>query len=89
MAAGLVMSMIPVLVLYMFFSEKFIKGMSAGAEKGQYRLSRIAPARPAGREQIVQSAMSRPRGLADVAIRVAKHDVDCWNDENGQESGGG
>jgi multiple sugar transport system permease protein/raffinose/stachyose/melibiose transport system permease protein len=34
MAAGLVISLIPVLLLYLFFSEKFIKGMSAGAIKG-------------------------------------------------------
>lgn len=34
MAAGLIISVIPVLVLYLFFSEKFIKGMSAGAVKG-------------------------------------------------------
>ena len=34
MASGLVISIIPVLLLYMFFSEKFIKGMSAGAVKG-------------------------------------------------------
>jgi ABC-type glycerol-3-phosphate transport system permease component len=34
MAAGLVISIVPVLVLYMLFSEKFIKGMSAGAVKG-------------------------------------------------------
>ena len=34
MAAGLVISIIPVLILYMFFSERFIKGMSAGAVKG-------------------------------------------------------
>jgi multiple sugar transport system permease protein/raffinose/stachyose/melibiose transport system permease protein len=34
MAAGLVISIIPVLLLYMFFSDKFIKGMSAGAVKG-------------------------------------------------------
>lgn len=34
MAAGLVISIIPVLALYMFFSEKFIRGMSAGAVKG-------------------------------------------------------
>lgn len=34
MAAGLIISIIPVLILYMFFSEKFIKGMSAGAVKG-------------------------------------------------------
>jgi ABC-type glycerol-3-phosphate transport system permease component len=34
MAAGLVISIVPVLVLYMFFSDKFIKGMSAGAVKG-------------------------------------------------------
>jgi multiple sugar transport system permease protein/raffinose/stachyose/melibiose transport system permease protein len=34
MAAGLVISLVPVLLLYLFFSEKFIKGMSAGAVKG-------------------------------------------------------
>ena len=34
MAAGLVISIVPVLILYMFFSERFIKGMSAGAVKG-------------------------------------------------------
>jgi multiple sugar transport system permease protein/raffinose/stachyose/melibiose transport system permease protein len=33
-AAGLVISIIPVLILYLIFSEKFIKGMSAGAVKG-------------------------------------------------------
>jgi ABC-type glycerol-3-phosphate transport system permease component len=34
MAAGLVISIIPVLILYVAFSERFIKGMSAGAVKG-------------------------------------------------------
>lgn len=34
MAAGLVISIIPVLVLYVAFSERFIKGMSAGAVNG-------------------------------------------------------
>jgi multiple sugar transport system permease protein/raffinose/stachyose/melibiose transport system permease protein len=34
MASGLVISIIPVLLLYLFFSEKFIRGMSAGAVKG-------------------------------------------------------
>jgi multiple sugar transport system permease protein/raffinose/stachyose/melibiose transport system permease protein len=34
MAAGLVISIVPVLILYVAFSERFIKGMSAGAVKG-------------------------------------------------------
>lgn len=33
-AVGLIISVIPVIVLYLLFSEKFIKGMSAGAVKG-------------------------------------------------------
>jgi raffinose/stachyose/melibiose transport system permease protein len=34
LAAAFVMSMIPILVLYLFLSEQFIKGMTAGAMKG-------------------------------------------------------
>jgi raffinose/stachyose/melibiose transport system permease protein len=34
LAAGLVISMAPIVVLYMFLSEQFMKGMSAGAVKG-------------------------------------------------------
>lgn len=34
LAAAFVMSMIPILVLYLFLSEHFIKGMTAGAMKG-------------------------------------------------------
>lgn len=33
-AAGLIISIIPVVLLYLIFSEKFIKGMSSGAVKG-------------------------------------------------------
>jgi multiple sugar transport system permease protein/raffinose/stachyose/melibiose transport system permease protein len=34
LAAGLVISMAPIVVLYMFLSEQFMQGMSAGAVKG-------------------------------------------------------
>jgi len=34
LAAAFVMSMIPILILYLFLSEQFIKGMTAGALKG-------------------------------------------------------
>jgi ABC-type glycerol-3-phosphate transport system permease component len=34
LAAGLVISMLPIVVLYMLLSEQFMRGMSAGAVKG-------------------------------------------------------
>lgn len=34
LAAGLVISMTPIVVLYLLLSEQFMKGMSAGAVKG-------------------------------------------------------
>ena len=33
-ATGLVAGMLPVLILYLFLSDKFIEGMTAGAVKG-------------------------------------------------------
>ena len=34
LAAGLVVSSLPVLIMYLFLSEQFVKGMTAGALKG-------------------------------------------------------
>ena len=34
MAAGLLIAIVPVVIIYLFFSEKFIKGMTQGSVKG-------------------------------------------------------